>query len=356
MRPHSLVVSLALLLLACPRSPSEPSTSEAPSAAIDEETLRKETLAWVEAEMKRWYEAERRGDVEACRAQWAEVGNAIAREADPERQAWMKAGQFLIGRSDQCDRGSRAELAQAVLDELGFDDRHWSISPYALATTAYETGRWTALQPELTARIATQQPEVAAYLALELYLAAVNEGDWVRSEAIWAAWLARPELAKTSIGPILHTMGPERRLAPGNFLPELCVEKLEGGKLCTTELEGYTVIELWSTTCKGCRENIPVLRDAQTALQAAYPDDPPHFLSIDPYEDPAVIVEFQRETPMPWTHAWVPEPEREAFDVAFELKSIPVLMLVGPDGRILDSSPSLRAENLEARVHHFHER
>jgi thiol-disulfide isomerase/thioredoxin len=353
MRPCGLVLSLALLSLACSRSTSVPEVRESPASAVDDEALRKEVLAWVEAQMKHWYEAERRGDVAACRARWSEVTAAVANETDPERRAWMTTGQFLIGGSSSCDQGSRSELAQAVLTELGFDDRRWSISPYALVAAAYETGRWLELRHELAARIATQQPEVAAYLALALYIEATTAGEWDRSEAIWAAWSARPELTDTQIGPIMRSMGPERRLAPGNFLPKVCVELVEGGRSCTNDLTGYTVIELWSTGCKGCREGIPVLRDAQTALQAAYPEDPPRFLSIDPYEDPPTILAFQRETPMPWTNAWVPEPEREAFATAFELQSIPVLLLIGPDGRILDSSPSLRADLVEARVHHF---
>ncbi len=356
MRPWVAVLCIILSSAGCQRSAADPESVEPASQQLDPEQARANALAWANQKLHRWLELENQADYAGCRALWAEVAAEIETERDPELRAWMVAGQFLIGRNDPEHGLSRTDIAAAVLDELGLDDHRWSISPYALASAVYEAGRSIELGPELDARIATQDPDVAAYLALERYLTTTALGDWDAAQAVWSLWLARPELARTQFGPIMRSFGPDRRLAPGNYLPEICVEKLEGGSLCTADFDGFTVLELWSTTCKGCRDNIPVLRAAQAALQADSPNDPPRFVSIDPYEDPQTILEFQRDNPMPWTNAWVREADREMFVEALEITSIPILVLIGPDGRILDSNPTLRAENVEARVRHFRSR
>ena len=343
-----LCILLVPALLGCPRPAEELESTPPISSTTD---ARERALAWIETMSARWRELAPE-DRDGKLALWAEVADAIANQADPEQRLWMRTGQFLIG-SDPHDGLDRPELAEALIAELGFEDPHWAIAPYALATAAYETGRWNQLSPELDARIATAQPEVAAYLALERYMETTNEGEWARAEWIWSQWLARPELAATQIGPIMASMGPQRRLAPGNFVPDFCFEALEGGRLCTRDLEGLTLIDLWAKGCEGCVASIPGLRDVRAKLIEAYPDDPPRFISVDIYDEPEVIREFLRETPMPWPQAWIPESERDAFEAAFETKSIPVILLVGPDGRILASSPSLTLERIEARVEHF---
>lgn len=303
--------------------------------------------AWATREYDEWMQTPK-DDPNAHRAQWARIAEQVAEQTDDHRRGLMLAAQFKIGRSDPEFGLTRVDAAEQALDELGFEDPRWSINPYMLATAVSETGRWDELSPRLDALISSYpQPEVAAYLALARYMQTAAEGPADEAAAIWQRWLDRPALARTPINRVMQAHGPNRGLAPGQRLPELCVEQLGGGSLCTADLKGeLIVLELWSTWCGGCRTVAATLRAAREALG----EDAPMFVSINPYDDPATIEAFLADEPMPWRHGWVVEAERDAVIESFQLQSIPMILLIGADGVILASSPQLQAEQLVDRV------
>src|SRR5690606_17361638 len=167
----------------------------------------------------------------------------------------------------------------AALDQLGLEDPRWAINQWMLPTALFESGRWEQLGSQLDELVTRHpQPEVAAYIALVRYMGYSRDGATVEAEALWQRWLERPALARTGLGAVMISMGPQRPLAPGQPLPELCVEDLAGGELCLAELRGRVIVlELWATWCKGCREVAAELRTAHAALTG---DDAPLFVSI----------------------------------------------------------------------------
>lgn len=304
--------------------------------------------AWMEHEWIEWGHIGK-DDHAAHLAQWDRVAEAIAAEPDPYRRSLMSVAQFQIGQSNPEVGLDRTATAQAVLDQLGLEDPRWAINQWLLVTVVYESGRWTELGPRLDELIGRHpQPEVAAHVALVRYLEHTRNEATADVEAVWQRWLDRPALAHTGLGLAMASMGPKRPLAPGQPLPDVCIEDFAGGELCLANLRGrMVVLEIWATWCHGCGEVADQLRGAQTALPG---DHAPVFVSINPYDEREAIAEYLGKVSMPWRHGWVVEAEREAFMQAFDVRSVPILALVDADGTIVASSPELDADEVLERI------
>lgn len=304
--------------------------------------------AWAMGESDEWSRTP--DDNHAHLAQWKRVAEAIAAEPDVHRRGLMIAAQFMIGRGAPELGLDRSATANAALTELGLEDPRWSIFPPALATAAFESGRWAELAPGLDELITHHpQPEVAVVIMLVRYSHLSVNGPPAEAKALWQRWLDRPALARAgALAATVTSLGPKRPLAPGQRLPELCVENLAGGPLCLADLRGrMVVLEIWSTWCQGCRTTAITLRAAHASLVG---EDAPLFVSIDAYDSPETIATFLDEEPMPWRHGWIHEPEREAFLQTLDVQSIPTLVLIDAEGTILASSPELQAEHLLEQI------
>jgi thiol-disulfide isomerase/thioredoxin len=310
--------------------------------------------AWILTENDQW-QAIARDDHDSQRALWQRLRTDIDAESDPVRRGLMLVGQFDVGRGDPAAGLSRAETAEQVLAELAIDDPRWTLQPRLLLAAMFETGRIDAFWPTLEQLITTHpQPEVAAYIALERYMSTSAEQQWDIADAIWARVEARPELLSSLLGDLLRSQGPTRPLAPGRMLEDFCVqETFASAELCTVSLRGrIVVLEFWSTWCEGCRESAVVLARAHAELSGS--EAAPVFVSVDVHDDPDRAVAFVREQPMPWQHGWLPEAEREAFRERFAILSIPTLVIIDGDGRIVASSPGLQADGVRDMVERVH--
>jgi thiol-disulfide isomerase/thioredoxin len=308
-----------------------------------------DTQAWMRSAVEQWRSIAP-DDQDRQRDLWQRLQTDIEAEPDPYRRGLMLVGQFAVGRGDAAAGLSRAESAEHALAELPLDDPRWTLEPRSLVMVTFETGRYEAFATTLDSLITTHpQPESAAYIALERYMQTSGTQRWDEADAIWARVVARPELLKGLYGEILQSMGPTRPLAPGRMLDDFCVQDaFASAELCTEKLRGrIVVLEFWSTWCEGCRESAATLAKAQAELGG---EAGPAFLSIDVYDDPERVASFVREQPMPWQHGWLPETEREAFRTRFGIESIPTLAIVDREGRIVASSPGLRAEGVREAV------
>jgi thiol-disulfide isomerase/thioredoxin len=306
-----------------------------------------DTRVWMDAAVEQW-KAIASDDHDSKRALWQRLHADIDAESDPYRRGLMLVAQFRVGRGDHAGL-SRVETAEHALGELRSDDPRWMLDPNSLMTAMFEANRLEEFWPTLEPLISTHpQPEFAAYIALERYMQHSANQRWEAANEIWARVEARPELLSGIYREILQSQGPTRPLAPGRMLDDFCVQDtFAAGELCTESLRGrIVVLEFWSTWCKGCRESAALLAAAQVELGEAAPV----FLSVDVHDDPERVREFVREQPMPWQHGWLPESEREAFRERFSIVSIPTLVIIDRDGRIVASSPGLRAEGVREAV------
>ncbi|MFO7565235.1 MAG: TlpA disulfide reductase family protein, partial [Enhygromyxa sp.] len=296
-----------------------------------------DVLTWAEREASEWLQRAK-DDYAGHLDHMDRIAKFIAAEPDDYRRELLTAAQFHVGFSDPEHGHDRSAIAHAALDQLGLEHPGWAMYPALLMQAAYESGRQVELAPRLEELITRHpQPDVATWIALLSYMDYSGKGAAAEAEAVWQRWVERPALVHTDYASPMIAMGPERPLAPGQALPELCVEDLEGGELCLADLRGRVVVlEVWATWCHGCDTVAEQLRAAQAALPG---DDAPVFVSITPHDEPEALAAFLRDKPMPWRHGWVAEAERDAFVKALGIQALPTLALIDAEGTIITSSP-----------------
>lgn len=146
---------------------------------------------------------------------------------------------------------------------------------------------------------------------------------------------------------------PDRVLAVGKKLPSFSFPALVGDKLDAKKpltpksLEGKIfLIDLWATWCKPCVAELP----AMTALYEKYATGPNAkrfgMLSISLDGKPEDVAAFRKDKAhaMPWLHGFSGQTDARK-PLTGEDFGIPLYILVDEQGKILASSPELRAGN-----------
>jgi len=118
---------------------------------------------------------------------------------------------------------------------------------------------------------------------------------------------------------------------PAGKAPDFTLERLEGGSLRLSDLRGKTVlIDFWATWCPPCVLEIPELN----ALYASRTRDRFEIIAISLDEEPREVLQ-----------QWVEQHDMQypvglgRMDLAelYRAEQFPFHILVGPDGRVLES-------------------
>ena len=180
-------------------------------------------------------------------------------------------------------------------------------------------------------------PEVRSDLAR---LQAFEPGS--PSIAKWNAWLAKAEV--------------EDKVAPkaGNPLPAFKVAELgkPGTVLTPASFKGkYWILDFWATWCGPCKGELPFVHKAYAKYHPAGLE----ILSVSSDKKAGDITAFRKNaaTPMPWHHAFPEGKEREALMDLFQVRGIPHVILVSPDGKIITVNEGLRGEELDKTLGKF---
>ena len=271
-----------------------------------------------------------------------ELARASEQVDDPWLQAlwWVAWAAELPDEPSAAEREAAREQVAALLDRLDPQDPAWSLDPWALPTALRYVDR-----PQYFTLAASEHPnpEVGAALWVSALVEADHAGDFDRARAAKQA-LDQPRFASSEVQRLAAHFDPDRRTAPGKPVPEFRLQAIDGAELTPESLRGRVyVLDFWATWCGPCLAEMPNLHAAHEALGEV------ELISISLDHDPALVAEFRRERwPMPWTHA-VPDTQAHARLTAdFALAGIPTMVLVGRDGTILASSPSLDASSLAA--------
>jgi thiol-disulfide isomerase/thioredoxin len=155
------------------------------------------------------------------------------------------------------------------------------------------------------------------------------------SISTWKSWLVRAAEAEKTAPRV------------GNPVPAFQLQDLDhpGVTFTPKTFKGkYYLIDFWATWCGPCKRELPFVHRAYAKFHPAGLE----ILSISRDRKVEDIRAFRKdkEHPMPWHHAF---PQGKAGDDLmdrFQVRGIPHIVLVGPDGKIL-ALEDLRGEDLE---------
>lgn len=120
----------------------------------------------------------------------------------------------------------------------------------------------------------------------------------------------------------------------GQPVPSLEAPDISGKPVSLADFRGkYVLLDFWATWCRDCRADLPAMK----ALYNAYGPKGLEFLGISFDTDPQSLLSFGLENEIPWMVvcnqvAWKENPISAAFDIHW----IPTLMLIDPEGRLLE--------------------
>lgn len=251
----------------------------------------------------------------------------------------------LDSRSASADE---REFAATLVTVIGPGDPLWSLDPGAL-DVLLELAPRDAAERYATALLAEQaDPTLVFALWLHRLDAAERRRDAAAAREAVAA-LRDPKFAKLGGRVFANLYDPERPTAPGKPVPDFAFRSLDGKtEYSAASLRGTTyVLEFWATWCAPCIAAMPALHQTYATLAERGGGERVEFLSVSLDDQPAAVVGFRADRwPMPWLHAHVPASEHAGVHERFGLAGIPTMVLVGPEGTILASTPTLEAETL----------
>ena len=105
------------------------------------------------------------------------------------------------------------------------------------------------------------------------------------------------------------------------------------------------LLELWSTWCKPCIEEMKALHELHAELEAE--GGRMRMISVAVNEGCDPVRSFRAERwPMPWTNVWAPG-GAPLFE-AWSLTSVPYVVLVDAQGKVLRAGPHLSLDEVRA--------
>lgn len=135
------------------------------------------------------------------------------------------------------------------------------------------------------------------------------------------------------------------RIREGVDLPEFEVTTIDDKRsISRKDLEGkYWLIHFWATWCGPCKKDMKYLHEAFEKFK----DREFYILSISVDSDPKKVIEFRKELwPMPWYNAVEVKGTQSKIGYEFEVRGVPKMILVDPEGRIVEVGMQLRGDKL----------
>ena len=133
------------------------------------------------------------------------------------------------------------------------------------------------------------------------------------------------------------------RIKTGERLPEFNIELINNEKITNHDLKGsYCLIHFWATWCQGCVESLKYIEEAYEL----YKDKNLRILSIALDQRENVLDMQKKEHKMPWLNAIDPEGDKSENSKLFEVTFLPKIILVNPEGIIIEETLSLESINL----------
>lgn len=120
----------------------------------------------------------------------------------------------------------------------------------------------------------------------------------------------------------------------GQPVPALEAPDIAGNPVSLADFRGkYVLLDFWATWCRDCRADMPAMK----SLYDTYGPKGLEFLGVSFDTDLQSLLDYGLENEIPWLVvcnqvAWKENPVSAAFDIHW----IPTLMLIDPEGRLLE--------------------
>jgi thiol-disulfide isomerase/thioredoxin len=334
---------------------------------LHERIPRTENGAWDLTEQLR---AEGRGHAARARAEVDAV-------TDPTTRALLLAVHvelFTIYCFTRADAPALREDLAWIFDHASPADLHWALPNLFLNgmfVGLAERGADAAFLTKVEAwyeRRAREHPvpSVAVAALAQLRFDAEQRGDQARVAELDA--LGRDDHFARAGPPPPRVSRPPRQstLERGKPLPPFDFAALgdPGQRITSADRGGRLfLIDVWSTVCGPCVDDMPALHAAYAAINGAQPgpgEGDAALRGLEPVASPrlefvlvsvddteAEVETFRRESwSMPWTHAFVGHTGMRELWALWGVRSIPTTVLVDETGTILEMGESLRGDRI----------
>ena len=167
-------------------------------------------------------------------------------------------------------------------------------------------------------------------------------------EATGALAVEQPQSNRSA----LKRPDPDRRIMSGKPVPDFEITLLDGKeKVSNKSLKGkFYLLDFWATWCGPCVAEMENLHNAYQKFK----DKNFVILSLSVDEKIEDLNKFRaNKWKMPWLHAYMLNETNHKMLEAFEVKSIPMPIFVGFDGRIIATGNNLRGNQLEKTLADF---
>lgn len=134
-------------------------------------------------------------------------------------------------------------------------------------------------------------------------------------------------------------------ISAGAQIPDFDFVDFNGRARRLSDFHGkYLLLDFWGSWCPPCRAEVPFVRDAY----ARFGSRGFEVLGMDSERDATVddVRSFLKKNGVQWTFA-TPDSVRSLINDRFQITSFPRVILLGPDGRVIEArNGALRGENL----------
>ena len=134
-------------------------------------------------------------------------------------------------------------------------------------------------------------------------------------------------------------------MAVGSQIPDFAFVDFVGNRRQLADFRGrYLMLDFWGSWCPPCRAEIPYVKEAYTRFAPRGFD----VLGMDSERSASVeqVRDYLRKNGVTWTFA-TPDSVRTLINDRFNIQAFPTVILLGPDGRVIESrSAALRGANL----------
>ena len=134
-------------------------------------------------------------------------------------------------------------------------------------------------------------------------------------------------------------------MSEGAQIPDFDFVDFQGRRRQLADFRGrYLMLDFWGSWCPPCRAEVPFVKEAYARFNSRGFE----VLALDSERDATLeqVSEYLKGNGVQWTFA-TPDSVRSLINTRFQITSFPRVILLDPNGRVIETSSSaLRGENL----------